>query len=174
MRRFIRGIPLCILIVLSCKFYNPFNFPVSPTSSSINTPLNVVYTLKNAYVSEDLNLYLSCFFRDSFRFYFNPHDTVVQHILEVDLGIDSLVWGFEEEKEATEALFELSRNIYLEYLNPSWFFPSDSDSFYFMSRYYMVVNTKNGETEIAEGRLIFLLKRINNKWYIIRWEDYSL
>jgi len=174
MRNFIRGIPFFLFIILSCKVYNPFNFPRASETSSIDTPLDVVYTLKHAYVSEDLNLYLSCLYRDSFRFYFNPQDTVVQHILEVDLGIDSLVWGFEEEKKATESLFELSKSIYLEYLNPTWFYSEDSSTFYFMSSYYMVVSTQNRETEIAQGRLLFLLRTIDKRWYIVRWEDYPV
>ena len=174
MLKSIRGIFILTFLLFSCKFYNPFNLPVGTTGQEANTPLNVVYTLRQAYISQDLPLYLSCLHRDSFRFYFNPQDTVVQRILEVDLGIDSLVWGFEEEKKATEALFELSTSIYLEYLNPVGFYSQDSTRFYFMANYYMVVSGYNHSSEIAEGKLLFLLKSVDGKWYIIRWEDYPL
>ncbi len=174
MRKAIQGFFFLSVFILSCDLYNPFNFPVAGTSSDVNTPLNVIYTLRQAYISRDLVLYLSCLHRDSFRFYFNPQDTVVQRILEVDLGIDSLVWGFEEEKKATEALFELSRSIYLEYLNPVGFYSDDSMTFYFMANYYMVIAEADNSSEIAEGKLLFELRKFNSHWYIIRWEDYPL
>ncbi len=175
MRKSIQGLSLFILLLISCKsFHNPFNIPVGESNYSENTPLGVVYTLRQAYISRDLTLYLSCLHRDSFRFYFNAQDTVVRRILETDLGIDSMVWGFEEEKLATEALFELSSSIYLEYLNPVSFFSSDSSVFYFMSSYYMVVGERGGNSEIAEGKLVFTLKKDSGKWYIFRWDDYPL
>ncbi len=175
MHKVIRGPFLFFVFLLSaCNFYNPFHFPTAEREPETNTPLSVVYTLRQAYISQDLPLYLSCLERDSFRFYFNAQDTVVQHILEVDLGIDSLVWGFEEEKKATEALFELCSSIYLEYLNQTGFYSSDSMVFYFMANYYMVVTEQNGSSEIAEGKLLFQLKKIREKWFIVRWDDYPL
>ncbi len=175
MRSFIQGaLFLLVISTASCNFTNPFNVPVGRDPISLNTPLDVVYALRQAYISKDLTLYLSCLHRDSFRFYFNVQDTVAKRILETDLGIDSMVWGFEEEKLATEALFELSRSIYLEYLNPVSFFTTDSNTFYFMSTYYMAITEKNGNSQIAQGKLIFILKRDSQKWFIFRWNDYPL
>ncbi len=175
MRNSIQGFLLFIVLIISCKsLKNPFNIPIGSESPSENTPLGVVYTLRQAYISRDLTLYLSCLDRDSFRFYFNAQDTVARRILETDLGIDSLMWGFEEERLATEALFQLSTSIYLEYLNPVSFYSTDSSRFYFMSSYYMVIGENNGNSEIAEGKLVFTLKKDTDKWYIFRWDDYPL
>ncbi len=166
-----------LIFTLSCsRIYNPFNPHRGLTSPSpdTDTPLSTINNLRKAYMLKDLTLYLSCLDRDSFRFYFNAQDTTVKRLLELNYGMDSLVWGYEEEKNSTDALFSSVNSIYLEFYNASYFYSSNRQDFFYFSNYYLEISSSQTVSEVAEGKVLFLLHPFDNKWVILRWEDYPL
>jgi hypothetical protein len=169
---------LSIIFFLSCT--NPFNpkqigenegrFPyVAPT-----TPEAVILNLKTAYNAKDLEGYLKCLNRDSFKFYFDQSDTSIQDILKENWGLDSLVWGYTEEKLSTSALFEGVRSVYLELVKES----VDPDTFSNRKTlnylYLLSLDPSPPGIETIEGRAKFTVKRESDGyWYIIVWRDYA-
>ncbi len=139
------------------------------------TPRGVIENLKLALISKDLDAYLNCLDRDSFKFYFSAQDTSVQSILEKDWGLDSLVWGYAEERLSTERMFAYENEIYLELFElPAPPSPSPDKENLFYEYILNVVPQPRGVGSI-EGRALFTLKRdhTTGHWKIITWRDYS-
>lgn len=165
-----------ILLSLLGGCTNPFhpNFSASgyvePT-----TPRVVIENLRLALMSEDLNGYLNCLDKDSFRFYFSAQDTTVQTILENDWGLDSLVWGYAEERLSAEGMFAYAKEIYLELFElPAPPSPSPETENLFYEYILNIVPLPRNVSNI-EGRALFTLKKDpkTGHWKILTWRDYS-
>lgn len=155
---------------------NPFH-PSFSSSGYLEptTPKIVIENLKLAMMSRDLEGYLQCLDKDSFRFYFDAQDTSVETILKKDWGLDSLYWGYVEERLSVEAMFMIENEIYLELFElPSPPHPSPLMENLF---YEYVLNLKPPLQDIGsiEGRALFTLKKEKDTgyWKILTWRDYS-
>jgi hypothetical protein len=169
-----RLIPLLLITLGGCT--NPFHPPESSSSYVEPTnPKGVIENLKMAMISRDLEGYLQCLDRDSFKFYFDAQDTTVQSILKREWGLDSLYWGYTEEKLSVEVMFSIEREIYLELVelpappNPE---PNHVNLFY---EYVLNIEPPLENIAIVEGRALFTLKKNpeTGYWVIETWRDYA-
>lgn len=167
---------LFIFVFLGCS-KNPFNPPRSLESTPYNVPVTpelVILNLKTAYNAKDLEGYLNCLDKDSFKFYFDQTDTSIQDILKENWGMDSLVWGYTEEKLSTASLFEGVTSVYLELVKES--VDPDTSSTRRTLNYIYLLSLDPSPTgiEAVEGRAKFTVKKeTDGYWYIIVWRDYS-
>jgi len=167
-----------ILLIFLQGCTNPFNPPQSTEENTPYlapvTPESVILNLKTAYNAKDLEGYLKCLSRDSFKFYFDQTDTSIQDILRENWGLDSLVWGYTEEKLSTLSLFEGVRSVYLELVKES----VDPDTLRERKTlnyiYLLSIDPSPPGVETIEGRAKFTVKKESDGyWYIIVWRDYT-
>ncbi len=169
-----RFLPFFLLFFGGCT--NPFHPPESKSPYFEPTdPRGVIENLKMAMMSRDLEGYLQCLDKDSFRFYFDAQDTTVQSILRRDWGLDSLYWGYTEERLSAETMFSLESDIYLELVElPA---PPNRDANHINLFYEYVLNIEPAIENIAvvEGRALFTLRKEprTGYWVIETWRDYA-
>lgn len=127
-------------------------------------------------MGRDLEGYLACLDRDSFKFYFDSREDSIAEILREYWGLDSLVWGYTEERLATMELFSAVNTINLNLFKRSFQYDTSGGRVYSYYDYILTIDPPPPNVDVAEGRALFILKK-NPKdgyWYIITWQDYSL
>jgi len=171
-----RAVYPIFLILLFWGCTNPFHPPFSSSKYvEPTTPRVVIENLRLAMMAKDLDGYLNCLDKDSFRFYFNAQDTTIETILEKDWGLDSLVWGYAEEQLSVERMFAFENEIYLELFEipaPPSESPDRENLFY---EYILNLVPQPRGVSSVEGRAFFTLKKNpqTGLWKIIAWRDYS-
>lgn len=127
-------------------------------------------------MGKNLEGYLACLDQDSFRFYFDSREDSIAEILREYWGLDSLVWGYTEERLATMELFSAVNTINLTLIKRSIQYDASGKRAYSYYDYILTVDPLPPNVDVAEGRALFILRK-NPKdgyWYIITWQDYSL
>lgn len=171
---------IIVLLFLNALFFhscvNPFSPLMAPPGGSDDpvkpdTPEKVLQNLILSYRILDLDLYLSCLDSVSFVFYFDPDDEGIEQYLAA-LGIYQYQWGYEEEKNSTEAIF-LSMKETGEIIVPvfigSGVYYTDSFNAVIVRDYTFDPPVIHGE--LVRGKVIFYLSRFGTDWKITTWRD---
>ncbi len=167
-----------ILITLLEGCWNPFHPPLREGALYVvpATPEQVIENLQRAYMSRDLEGYLACLDPDSFRFVFDAREDSIQEILREYWGLDSLVWGYTEEKLSAQELFASVDQINLTLVLRGRTTDSTGTRVYLLYDYLLTLEPPPPGAEMAEGRALFLLVRNpeDHYWRIREWQDYTL
>ncbi len=187
---------LLILLLISCSLalsscWNPFRPKLVDDSSEEirnSTPLDLLQNLGRAYKERNIDLYKGLLAPD-FRFELISSEV---NMIGIDVngdGIKDSWWGFDEEVEFTNNLFNhgSSDGHYPppDELNLRLQIPPESDwekdpevghedwvvisCLFDLSLVYLVSNSSFNAAGVAR----FYLKPIDNQWYIAIWRDES-
>ena len=170
------------IAVSAAGCWNPFNPDDDPDPSELqyydfcDSAYKVIENLKYAYMTLDIDLYVSCF-RDDFEF----------HLLEVDWADyngDSIIdtyWGLDLEEAFNENVFENSENIELTFLGNQeyeWSGAEPGQGYLELPRnfdLYVYTNSAGTEGFHAQGLARFVCRPDSTgEYYIYRWFDESV
>ena len=164
------------LLLLGC--WNPFHPPSveGPAYPSPTQPEQVIQNLQTAYIAKDLEAYLSCLDPDSFKFYFDSQEDSIAEILREYWGLDSLVWGYSQERIATEELFDAVNSIQLTLFSRGLQYDSTGTRATALYDYILSLDPSPPDIDLVEGRALFVLRKrpSDGLWYIVLWQDYAL
>lgn len=173
-----RILSLGILFLLLEGCWNPFHPPLREEElyGVPATPEQVMENLQRAYMSRDLEGYLACLDPDSFRFVFDAREDSIQEILREYWGLDSLVWGYTEEKLSAQELFASVDQINLTLVLRGRTTDSSGTRVRLLYDYLLTLEPPVPGADMAEGRALFLLVRDpqTHYWRIREWQDYAL
>lgn len=167
---------ITIIIFISTNCFNPFSPQVSSSTGENNpinpdTPDKVLINLTLSYRLLDIDLYLYCLDSSSFIFHFDPEDEGINTYLSA-LGITQYQWGFQEEKNSTEVIFnamkEIGETIVPVFIGSGIYFV-DSSNAIIVRQYSFDPPVIQGE--IVQGRAIFYMKKFDDIWKITEWRD---
>jgi len=158
--------------------WNPFHPPLQEGElyGVPATPEQVIENLQRAYMSRDLEGYLACLDPDSFRFVFDAREDSIREILREYWGLDSLVWGYLEERLSAQELFASVDQISLTLIKRGHTTDSTGTRVLLLYDYVLTLDPPLPEAEVAEGRALFVLVQDpqTHYWRIRQWQDYAL
>ncbi len=156
----------------ACK--NVFLPEVEEKGAEYYDPVKPEYVVKNleiAYTSKDIEAYRRCLDVDSFVFYFDPSQSDIKDILRERWGIDSLVWGYNEEIRSAEQIFSYADEILLSLTNGSPIEEGEATSTWVWD-YYLRIDPPYEGSGYASGRAVFTFVKKGEYWYIRKWQDF--
>lgn len=171
-----------VLTVSAAGCWNPFAPDKDPDPSEsqyydfCDSAYKVIANLRYAYMSRDIDLYMTCF-REDFEF----------HLLQVDWAdydgdsIQDTYWGLDLEEAFNENVFDNSVNIELTFLGNTeidWSgAPPEMECLELPRSFDLYVYTNSGGTTgyHAQGTARFICRPDSTgEYYIYRWYDESV
>lgn len=156
-----------ILIVAACTSSDPIGpeveLPDGPPWAATDSAWKVIENLRYAYITMDLELYMSCF-RDDFEFWPLPiqQDTC---------------WGYEFEEQCHQNMFDCVELIELQFCGDteySWSGDSTGQSLALVRQFDLKVYVDLVSGFIASGGTLFICRPDSTgEWYVWKWYDQS-
>lgn len=157
-----------VLISTACLTGPDNDSPPGPPWINTDSAYKVIENLQHAYISMDLELYMSCF-RDDFEF----------HLLDITWPQTDSFWGYETELMFHQNMFSYVSLIELEMhgdVQIPWSGDSTGESWQLTRSFDLRVYPPGSQTEgyRAIGDAIFICRTDSaGQWYVWLWWDLS-
>lgn len=156
-----------ILITAACTSSDPIGpeveLPGGPPWADADSAWKVIENLRYAYITMDLELYMSCF-RDDFEFWPLP----VQQ---------DTCWGYEFEEQCHQNMFDCVELIELQFWGDteySWTGDSTGQSLALVRQFDLKVYIDLSSGFYASGGALFICRPDSTgEWYVWKWYDQS-